>query len=444
MQSANYEQATIAYNSGDYPSALRGFYRCLKEDYENFGAGDAGLLYHRLGNCLLKMHNLNEALATYRKALEDESYTDRSGVLVNLGTTLNGMKRYQEAIEYFSRALADTDYRTPYKAEFGLGNSYMRLGMFVEAGTAYRKAALDEANPNPVKALMNLGAAFTALGRPHDAVEAYLAIIDFRVSGQTLNRAYESLARSYVSVGRYPEANTAFEDALRDGSYQLSEAAQEDYNRTRAYLGLIDDDQRTPDSSGLDVEAVGAWGTEGEEGLGQKLSPENYGAGGVPTAENTGFFTATDADLMRISKTRMRTERKLRHTGLKLFLGFIVVLFVLLGGAVFAYTQGYGFPTQSQVITDFFDTHAQGGDATAYWVANGEEDIHTIERILDGVAPSSNISFDSLERSMGSSTATVSVTLPTGGIVHYRVQLARDLLSWRINGIELVFASTAS
>jgi hypothetical protein len=118
------------------------------------------------------------------------------------------------------------------------------------------------------------------------------------------------------------------------------------------------------------------------------------------------------------------------------------VLIFLLGAAVFAYTQGYGFPTQEQVVTDFFTSYAQGEDVDEYWVSSGQEDAQAIARILDGVAPSSNITINTTVRTMGNSEVWVGVTLPEGGVVNYKIQLARDFLSWRINGIELVFAST--
>jgi tetratricopeptide (TPR) repeat protein len=439
VQSVNYEQATVAYRSGDYPSALRGFYRCLKEDFASFGPGDAGLVYHRLGNCLLKMRNLNEALATYRKALEDDRYADRGGVLVNIGTTLNGLKRNQEAIACFDQALAEADYHTPYKAQLGLGNAYSRLGMLVEAGSAYRKAALDEGNPNPIKALNNLGVTFMSLERPLDAVEAYLAIIDFKASGQVLNKTYEQLGSAYAAAQRYPEALAAFEDALRDGSYTLSGRGREDYERANLSLGGGDLAYGEPDYSGLDTSVYDVPMSEGEN-FGQA---EGYGAGGVPAAENTGFFTATDADLMRMSKSQMRKVRKLKHTGLKVFCGFVIALIALLGTAVFLYTQGYGFPTQEKIITDFFDAQAQGKDVSPYWVVGDGVDPMVIERILDGVAPSSDISIVSVERSMEVSTALVRVNLAEGGIIHYRITLARDLLSWRIYEIVFAFASAS-
>jgi tetratricopeptide (TPR) repeat protein len=455
LKSLQFEQAKIAYDSGDYAQALRGFYVCLKEDYETFEPGDAGLVYHRLGNCLIKLRSYNEAAATYRKALEDPDYHDKAAVQANLGMALVGLGNHEEAVKSFRAALEDPNYETPYRAQMGLGGAYMKLGMIVDAGTAYRNAALDENNPNPVKALINLGACFMALDRPKDAVEAYLAALDFKAAGTTLNKTYANLGQAYVAMGRYQEATAAFQDALRDGSYTLSAAAQADYQRAEAMLSgdpLADGDHlpiegREYPMSGLDTPAAdnlyGDYPVNSHETTDASFSGDQmyYGGGNVPLASDTGFFTATDDDLINMSKRQMAKERKLRHTGLKVFLGVVILLALLLGGAVFAYTQGIGYPSQETVIENLFKAHTAGEDVTPYWVSSDTEGTHTINRIMDMIAVTDSISIDYLSRRMTDSEAVISAHLPEGGTLRYDVTLARDMLGWKVNGIELVFAS---
>jgi tetratricopeptide (TPR) repeat protein len=449
VESTHYEQATIAYHSGDYAQALRGFYQCLKEDYSSFQPGDAGLVYHRLGNSLLKLRNLNEAVTAYQKAIEDSEYTDHSGICVNLGTSLNGLGRYKEAVPYFEAALADPGYSTPYRAQMGLGAVYSKLGKYVEAGTAFRDAALDESNPDPVKALMNLGSTFMALNRPTDAVEAYLAVLDFRVADKTLGKAYDKLGQAYVAAQNHEEAIVAFEEAFRVAGYALNEKSKNDYdtalNLRKHQLELESEANaytlQKADYSGFDY-------LEGQEPAQDELTGDtgHYGAGNVPVAENTGFFTATDAALIEHSKRQMRAERKLRHTGLKVFLAILIILILLLGGAVFAYSQGFGWPTQKSVIEDFFAAHAAGEDTGKYWI-NGEEYAADIDRILDGVAKSDSVTIDSIGSveengsMMSSARAVVTVHLPEGGTMHYEVLLTRDLIGWKINNVDIIFAS---
>jgi hypothetical protein len=57
------------------------------------------------------------------------------------------------------------------------------------------------------------------------------------------------------------------------------------------------------------------------------------------------------------------------------------------------------------------------------------------------VAPTETIEIDYLHRTMTVSEAVVIATLPEGGTLRYNVGLTRDVLGWKINNIELVFAS---
>ena len=514
MRSAHYDQATVAYNAQDYPQALKGYYQCLKEDWGSFESGDAGLVYHRIGNCLIKMRSFKEAAVSYQKALQDEAYNEKTSIYVNLGTTLNGIGKHADAVGYFNKALSDASYATPYRAYMGLGSAYTKLGKLVEAGTAFRDAALDEGNPNPVKALSSLGATFMALERPDDAVEAYLAILDFRVTGKVLNSSLDSLGQAYVAAGRFQEGLNTFEDLLSREQFVLSTQGESDFSKARYALGLgntapaaMSADAADPfagfgeagfqaqtrqgqqaqrggfDGAGDDAfdNAAGSYGQDGYDpryrdgyraqgrdaygaqggaygaqgqygdydagydgGRGFDYGADHgdgYGGGNVPSADDTGFFTATDDDLIASSKRQMRRERKLRHTGLKVFLGFVVVLVIVLGAAVAAYWQGFGIPSQETVVTDFFTTYAAGDPVEEYWVSASAEEQQTLERLLDGVARSGKVEIVNVSASMTTSEVLADVQLVQGGTVHYRIELSRDVLGWKINGIEQVFAS---
>jgi hypothetical protein len=177
---------------------------------------------------------------------------------------------------------------------------------------------------------------------------------------------------------------------------------------------------------------------------------EDYGGGNVPNVGDTGFFTATDADLIATSKKEMRKERKLRHTGLKALLTIVIILIVALGACVVAYTQGVGIPSQQTVIENFFTSYAAGDPIDDSWIETSGAEAETLNRLLDGVAKSSNItivSIDGIEGKTGflsmmtESQAVVDVKLVEGGTVHYRIELARNMLGWKISGIELIFAS---
>ncbi|MDR2491984.1 MAG: tetratricopeptide repeat protein [Coriobacteriales bacterium] len=447
MNSTHFERARQSYEKGDYVEALKGFYACLKEDSDSFEPGDAGLLYYRLGNCLLKMRNFQEASATYAKALDDPDHLEKAAVHVNLGKSLIGLGEYERAITSFNSALADPSYSKPYQAQMGLGTAYSRLGMIIDAGTAYRNAALDEGNPNPVKALMQLGVCFVALGRPQDAIEAYQAVFEFEPTGVTRSKAYESLGQSLAAVGRYQEALDAFTAAVSEGRYALSDEALADYQRS---MDALSDDT----SSAKAVEGMDAVAPEALTGQRRAApfdpddpiaalaeSEEGYGAGNVPLANNTDFFSVTDADLIAMSKSQIRRERKLRHVGLKVLLAVVVILVLLLGTGVFAYTQGFGFPSQQAVIGSLFADHAAGKDVSQYWTAQTDEEKAAVDHIMDLVAPTDTIEISYLDAQMNKSEAQVVAHLSGGGSLNYRISLERSFIGWKISGLEMIFAS---
>ncbi|MDR0500864.1 MAG: tetratricopeptide repeat protein [Coriobacteriales bacterium] len=560
MISKSFEEAKLAYDRGEYVEALKGFYICLKDDSATFESGDTGMVYYRLGNCLLKMRNFSEAAATYQKALLDSEYKEHAAVEVNLGKTLIGTGDFAQAIECFNRAIADTTYSKAYQAQMGLGSAYSRLGMIVEAGTAYRNAALDERNPNPTKALINLGSSFLLLNRPQDAIESYKAVFGFNPSKSSLFKTWENLGRAYVATGRYQEALDAFDEALAVGQFSLCDEAFADYTRAKQVIfgmsteraavlangalgagagvgtgvgavasagagvgaagagaavgagvgaagagaagaatsaalaeagqgaagGAADGFVGNAYGAGNDFATFGATSATGYSdagdsafaaasgssslafadyaddpyapdtafgnyGTGRSSSldyasmldgTDGYGAGNVPSAHDTGFFTASESDLVNMSKYQMKKERKLRHTGLKIALAVVIVLVLGLGTAVFGYSQGIGFPSQEAVVRDMFAAHAKGADVMPYWVVKTDAEKKAVNRIMDMVVASDSIDIVYENRSMSSSEIVVKVTLPQSGTVKYDVKLDRDLLGWKISGLDLLFDST--
>jgi Tfp pilus assembly protein PilF len=449
VNSENYTSATLAYNSGDYVKALEGFYECLTNDADKFDLGDIGLIYHRLGNCLVKVERYEEAVAVYRKSLEDSNYTERGSIYVNLGTALSALNQNEEALAEFQAALDDEGYSAPYRAWMGLGNALSKLGRIVEAGTAYRTAALDSNNPSPVKALMNLGASFSALDRPADAVEAYLAILDFRVTGNTLNRTYERLGAAYFADGQYTQAIQAFNDAMLGGNYQLSERSQSQLAQARMALVspeafMSDSGDKTsggasgggmPPASLEDSTSLKALDTEVESIL-------NFGSDSESENE-VDFFTATESELIEVSKQQAKRDRRSRHTGLKIFLGVMIVVVVVFGAGIFAFTRGYGWPSQTAVINKFFDSHVSGSEVSSYWIEAAANDPIDFAMRLQTVAEvdSSAVAVVEIDRGMSKTEVLIAVRLPEGGVLHYRVSMVRDGIGWKISGIELVFAS---
>jgi tetratricopeptide (TPR) repeat protein len=445
LNSATIEAAKIAYSNGNYLDAHKSYYAGLKEGGASFAPGDSATIYYRIGNCLLKMHNFNEAAAAYQKAIEDVSFPNKAAAQVNLGKSLLGLGRFEDAIASFNVALADVNYAKAYQAQLGLGNAYTKLGMVVEAGNAYRNAALDERNPNPTKALIALGNCFMALGRPLDAIESYKAIFGFTPTPGIQHKTYENLGQAYTSVERYSEAADAFAKALKDGDFSLSEAAQADYAKALQALGTeghgagmapVQNDD--PFAFLLSDQQAGVPSNE------PSMQPDGtiaYGAGNVPKASDTDFFDVTEADLVEMSKMQMKGERKLRHTGLKIVLTVVIILILVLGLGAFGFTQGYGFPSQEQVVNDVFVAHAQGSDTTPYWIGTSTEEKEAVVRIMDMVGITSSIDIIFTDKAMTRSEVVVAAHLTQGGTLYYDINLERAGLGWKISALNLYFPS---
>jgi tetratricopeptide (TPR) repeat protein len=435
LNSTNFGNAEAAYKSGGYVDALKLYYAALKEDSAGFVPGDVGLLYYRIGNCLLKMHTFNEAAVSYEKALEDKGFATRTATQVNLGKAQLGLGRFEDAVQSFNTALADASYAKPYQAQMGLGNAYTKLGMIIDAGTAYRNAALDKRNPNPIKALMNLGSCFMALGRPIDAIESYNAIFEFEPTQAVAQKAYESLGQAFTAAGHYSEALEAFSRALTPGGFVLSAAAQTDYDQALAALGNEGDNLAGINRLGMSTI------TPDLEPSAQADGTVVYGAGNVPTVGDTGFFDIAESDLVDLSKRQIKGQRKLRHTGLKVVLTIVILLILALGAVIFGYTQGYGWPTQEAVINELFAANAAGNDTSRYWIEANEAETAAIERIMDMVAPTTSVEVIYMERGMNSTDTIVTAHLQEGGSLHYEIKMERSGISWKISALELYFAS---
>ncbi len=443
------DRAKSAYDSGDYAEALTGYYTCLKEQSGSFGPGESGLVHHMLGNCLMKMSNFEDAASAYEKSLQDTAYDNLTSVRSNYGLTLSALGEPARAIEQFEAVLRDPSYPTPYKAYNGLGNTYMQMGDFAAAGTAFRNAAVDNRNPAPVKALLNLGVCFMGLGRPADAIDTYRAIFEFNPDRETLSKTYANMGQAYVAEGKMAEAVKAFDKASGDSSYMLSTAAMADYFKAKSALAHHDD-------SGIDAleDASAIPGSQLEDDYyyyddADEPYSENatYGAG-IPSADDTGFFELPDDGSGSLEELMKSGSLKKSNRGLKIVLVFVLLIVLVIAAAGLLYWQGYGWPTQEQTIQSLFDKTADGEDASDCWItASSDEDRVRINRIMNSVVPTSDITIDYLERGTIDSNAIVTATTSEGGEVRYEISFTRDFsgliswVGWKINGIEIVFPS---
>lgn len=461
MNNALFENATTSYANRDYAAALKGFTDCLEDAGNPLQAGETGLLYHHIGNCLVRLGDYNEAIRSFAQATGDEAYDDLGAVNCNLGMCYAKLRDYEDAVRYFEAAVSDSRYSTPYKAYLGMGNALLRLGKSAEAGAAYRSAALDSANPDPTKALLNLGVCFMALNRPADAVTSYESALQFDMSSATRNKLYANLGQAYVANNQFQKAISAFENALSDKTYFLNDAASVDYQRAIAMVStgtaVIDLKQGQngtggtgstsgSDTSGIDVMAPDAAEYEGlyedqpavdEQATQATQVIPPVAEEGTPAAQaDERFFTATDEEIEQYSRNKAKEGRKSRHVGRKILIVIIILVVLVVGAGAFAYTQGYGYPTQEQMTQQLFSNPS---DSSSLFASSVDQD--SVDNMVSPIIQTDNVQIDGVDRSMNNSTVYASATTSQGGTVQYAISFTRDMIGWKIDNVELNFTS---
>ncbi|MCK5689289.1 tetratricopeptide repeat protein [Myxococcota bacterium] len=116
----HYDIGVSLLHRGDRRGALRELMEAVDRNPYNSKAYNAlGLTYHSLGKPKL-------ALVQYQKAVElDPKFSEAFN---NMGTLLMDMARYDEAIASFKVAINDILYETPYMAEGNMGWAYYSKG----------------------------------------------------------------------------------------------------------------------------------------------------------------------------------------------------------------------------------------------------------------------------------------------------------------------------
>lgn len=453
MNNELFQQARSAYARRDFESALNIYLQCLQEDPSALGDGEMGMLYHQIGNCLVKLKNPSEAVTAYSQAAADATYSELGVVNCNLGKAYAALRDHESAVEAFDRALDDPSYATPYKAFTGKGSSLLKLGKNAEAGVAFREAALDETNPDPTKALLKLGVCFMALNRPADAIASYESALQFPLDPGMRNKIQANLGQACVASGQMEKAIESFESALMDGTYALSDSANVDYQRAMqviAHGGAAATQAIDPvsaDMSGLDVSADGSdmyqnpYAAQAQDSFFyadpyQQAANAPYDPYVNAQGAEDHFFNSSDAELLEWSKGIAKQDRKRRNVGLKILIAFILLLVVAFGGAVFLYTQGFGYPQQADVAKELFADPEGSADLFASDISADE-----IASMTAALPAGSDATVDGESRSMRTSTVYVTTQTEEGGEVQYEVSMVRDMIGWKVSDVDLYFPS---
>ena len=460
MNDELFKQAKASYADRDYEGALSAFTSCLKDADNPLAPGEEGLLYHQIGNCLVKLKNPTEAIQAYTQATGDASYDACGAVNYNLGMTYASLHDYENAVKHFEISVSDARYDSRYKAYAGMGNALLKQGKTAEAGVAFREAALDEANPDPTKSLLNLGICFMALDRPADAVVTYESALQFNMAPQLRNKLYANLGQAYVACGQMQKAAAAFEEAVADQTYTLSDSASVDYQRAVAELAQGNTEviqptsslTNTADLSGLDVMNDVDMGYGGQNAYNAPQNPyyyadpyaqgqQGYPAQGYPAYAmddaDYRFFNASDEEVEKWSRGKAKQERKSKNVGLKILLVVIILILVVFIVGICLYAQGYGYPTQETVVAELF-ADPEGSADEVYASSVDEDQIESMNNII---VQDADASIDGVNMSISSSTAYVTATTEEGGEITYEVTLVRDFIGWKVSNVELYFSS---
>ncbi len=434
MDQHRFQEAQLAYDSGDFRSAAKQFLAAAGRGAEGNGAA-----YHMAGNALCRLRRYQDAVTVYGHAVRDPLYERRGAVQANLGAAYVALGEYAQAANAYEAALGEPDYQAPYKALQGLAGALLERGKIEEAAVNYRKAALDANNPDPGKALVNLGLCFMGLGRPADAVEAYKAALGFE-EYQGRGKALANLGQAYTVLGEYEDALRAFEKATQLHGYRLTAAAESAYQTA---LSATADHREVVDGwetgkLGVAVTGPAIQASAGTEPEGQ-LASDALGFGDAAAVAD--FFHITEDQMLVRDREVRRSARKQGGIPSAVKALVFVAVFALLVGALVGggYAMGFGWPTQRSTVSGMLDAHASGGAIESFWVVAPGTDV---AREMAKVPPIQTFTVDSVERGSQTSIALVTVTPKSGAPLHYRVTLSREGVGWKVSGVENDWGST--
>ena len=428
MNSQLIQQGRAAYRAGDFSAAAQ-MLGAAKTPDEIMGEAD-----HLRGNALMHLGMYAEAAEAYAAALNDGTYGKRGALLTNRGKALAAVGDYTTAAQAFSAATQDASYATPFKAYLGLGNALFQSGDYANAGTAFRQAAIDGANPAPAAALGELGRCFIKLGRPADAVETYRTAIDFAGPRDDTRALNAGMGQALSAAGRPSDALDAFNAATADGIYQLTSEQADELARVHDSLAALSAQtaMATAPAPAMDAPAV------------DPLDPTGATGQFMPDPSDTGFFTLSESEMVqqdRQDRKQAKVRRRHRHTGLKVFI--VLLLLIAAGGLGFAYTRGFGFPSQESVVTDLFQAAGDGDAAKAESCLASSLSEDAKSMIISSIPQGATVSVEGMDQSMTETTAKVKASLSKGGEQEYTVKFVRsdNHIGWAVSSLDMDFSA---
>jgi tetratricopeptide (TPR) repeat protein len=165
---------------------------------------DAGI-HNNLGNALGRQGRLDDAIASYRRALLlNPKFAEAHN---NLGHALLDLRKPEAAELSFRRAI---ELRSTYaEAHDNLGSTLLELGRPSEALASYRRAL--EIEPQFCEAQSNLGNAFLELGSMESALASYRRALEINPQ---FAEAHNNLGNALRGLGQLDDAEASYRRAL--------------------------------------------------------------------------------------------------------------------------------------------------------------------------------------------------------------------------------------
>lgn len=424
MNKATFEQAQVAYENKDFASALDLYNQVIADQNFPLQSGEYGLVFHQIGNCFVKLQNYSDAIAAYTNSTSDNAYVSLGTVYFNLGMAYAYMNDFGNAITNFQTVINTENYRSKFKAYTAMGNALMKSGKSADAAAAFRSAALDNHNPDPTRALLNLGVCFMALGRPEDAIQTYTNTFQYNMKPDFKNRLNANLGQAYVACGQMQNAVNAFEEALRDKTYALSDSASVDYQRAIAAVskgsGEVNVNAAGPVAAGVAEGVTGAGEAQASDASAD-LASDAFVQDTMPSQDeqDAQFEQWTNS-----AKEAAYKAQKKKSPG-KIVLG--VFLFVLAGcivaGSVL-FCFGFGFPSQEMVAKELFNNPIE---ATNTVYADNLSDTKKAD-LSAMICQYSNAQIDAVIRTVNDSTVYVTGQTEKGANVTYKIKMVRSFV----------------
>lgn len=171
-----------------------------------------------MGNALLSRERVDEAIASFRRAVELRP--DDADAHVSLGSGLARVGALREAIAEYGEGLRLEPNHA--KGWYNLGNALGREGLVDEAIESFQRSLL--IHPSFADAHCNLGNALGRRGRLDEAIAEYHRAIEL---DPAMAKAHNNLGDAWRQLGRLDEAIAAFRQAI---------VAQPDYANAHANL----------------------------------------------------------------------------------------------------------------------------------------------------------------------------------------------------------------